>query len=217
MQNLKQPWCPRLECWIQEAYSDAGRPGDAVNDTRDYAILPNRLFDLVGALSHTKKYDFCFIGSFAIRPAIIEARGWILPFIRRAFGPESFLQFTDSVTRRDHESFGSYDRTNSHIGFVPREAPVGERGQLDRNYYQVMCQSRFTLCPAGDSSWSMRFYEALVCRTIPIVNSFSETVRTTKEAHLNYKFLTTKSDFIFREDWVEHNYAIARNNHALLC
>ena len=216
MQNPQRPWCPRLECWLQEAYRDAGRPGDAVNDTRDFAILPERLFELVGSLSHAKKYDFCFIGSFAIRPAVAEARRWILPFLGRAFGPQSFLQFTDSVTRRDHKSFGPYDRTKSHIGFVPREEPVAERGHLDKNYYQVMCQSRFTLCPAGDSPWSMRFYEALVCRTIPIVNSVSEAARTTREAQLGYKFLTTNSEFVFREDWVEHNYAIARNSHALL-
>ena len=216
IQNPHRTWCPRLQSWLQEAYRDAGRPGDTVHDTRDFAILPKRLFELVGSLSQTKKYDFCFIGSFAIRPAVVKSRGWILPFIRRKFGPQSFLQFTDSITRRDHKLFGPYDRTKSHIGFVPREEPMAERGYLDKNYYQVMSESLFTLCPAGDDPWSMRFYEALVCRSIPIVNSFSEAARTPKEAQLGYKFLTTNSEFVFREDWVEHNYAIVRNNHSLL-
>jgi len=38
-------------------------------------------------------------------------------------------------------------------------------------YFEKMCQSKFILCPAGDEPWSFRFYETLMCKSIPIVES----------------------------------------------
>jgi hypothetical protein len=79
-----------------------------------------------------------------------------------------------------------------------------------------MCQSKFCLCPAGDSPWSMRFYEALLCKTIPIVNEIKETYRTTEESKLGYKFyLVSDTEFIYRSDWAEHNYNLFMKYHTL--
>lgn len=211
----KPPWSPRLELWLRESWNEAGSSGDPSDYSRDFAILPNRLFELIGSLNKEKKYDFCFIGSFAIRPAVAEAREWIIPFVRRAFGSRSFLQFTDSVTRQNHRPYGPYDHTNTRTGFVPREMPLSQRGHLDPDYYAIMCQSQFTLCPAGDAPWSMRVYEAMACRSIPVVKSISEAARTRQEAALGYKFLTTDSDFVYLEDWAEHNYRIVLESHTL--
>jgi hypothetical protein len=211
----KPPWSPRLQLWLSESWDEAGCSGDPSGYSRDFAILPNRLFELIGSLSKKKKYDFCFIGSFSIRPAVAEARQWIIPFILRAFGSRSFLQFTDSVTRQDHRPFGPYDQTKNRIGFVPREMPMDQRGHLDPDYYSIMCQSQFALCPAGDAPWSMRFYEAMACRAIPVVNSISEAARTPQEASLGYKFLTTVDDFVYSQDWAEHNFRILLERHTL--
>ena len=72
-----------------------------------------------------------------------------------------------------------------------------------------MCKSKFCLCPAGDAKWSMRFIEAIMCKTIPIVNEVKESYRSEEESKLDYKYyLTSDKEFIFREDWVEHNYNI---------
>lgn len=39
----------------------------------------------------------------------------------------------------------------------------------DEDYYNIMTQSQFVLCPPGDCVWSYRFYEAIMCGAIPIV------------------------------------------------
>ena len=127
----KPPWSPRLDLWLRKSWNEAGSSGDPSDYSRDFAILPTRLFELIGSLNKEQKNDFWFIGSFAIRPAVAEAREWIIPFVRRAFGSRSFLQFTDSVTRQNHRPYGPYDHTNTRTGFVPREMPLSQRGHLD--------------------------------------------------------------------------------------
>ena len=52
-----------------------------------------------------------------------------------------------------------------------------------------MCQSEFVLCPAGDSSWSFRFYETLMCKSIPIVESWHHTYRTIEESKIKYEYM----------------------------
>jgi len=137
----------------------------------------------------------------------------MIPFVRRAFGSRSFLQFTDNVTRPNHRPYGPYDHTNTRTGFVPREMPLDQRGYLDRSYYEILCQSQFALCPAGDAPGSMRFYEAMAWRAIPVVNSISEIARTPQETAMGYKFLTTEDDFVYSQDWAEHNFQILLERH----
>ena len=62
----------------------------------------------------------------------------------------------------------------------------------------------------------MRFYECLMCKCIPIVNSVEETYRSEVESKLDYKYyLSSDTDFVYREDWVEHNYNIFLKYHTL--
>lgn len=51
------------------------------------------------------------------------------------------------------------------------------------------CVSKFVLCPGGDAPWSFRFYEVLMCKSIPIVESWHHTYRTKEESKINYKYL----------------------------
>jgi hypothetical protein len=53
----------------------------------------------------------------------------------------------------------------------------------------------------------MRFYEAIMCRSIPIVEKAEHSYRSEKESKIDYKYyLTSDNEFIYREDWAEHNY-----------
>lgn len=36
-----------------------------------------------------------------------------------------------------------------------------------------MCKSKFTLTPTGDCPWSYRFFEAIMCMSIPVVETQS--------------------------------------------
>ena len=77
-----------------------------------------------------------------------------------------------------------------------------------------MRQSKFTLCPRGDAPWSFRFYEILMCETIPIVNSIHDTYRTFEESLLDYKYLLQSDNlFVYDELTINHNTEIFRKNH----
>lgn len=39
----------------------------------------------------------------------------------------------------------------------------------DANYYNILLNSKFTLCPSGDFTWSYRFFESILCGAIPVV------------------------------------------------
>jgi hypothetical protein len=88
---------------------------------------------------------------------------------------------------------------------------------MDLPYLLVMCSTKFALCPAGDMPWSMRFYESLMCKAIPIVKKESETFRTIQESNLDYKYyLHNDHNIIYREDWAEHNYKLFTQYHTLI-
>lgn len=111
---------------------------------------------------------------------------------------------------------GNYDHTLSENGFVPREVSISKRNFFDKKYFDNLSQSKFCLCPGGDAIWSMRFYECLMCKCIPIVNIVKETYRSKEESKLDYKYyLSSDKEFVYREDWVEHNYKIFLQYHTL--
>jgi hypothetical protein len=39
----------------------------------------------------------------------------------------------------------------------------------DEDYYKILSNSKFVLCPSGDYIWSYRFFESILCGAIPIV------------------------------------------------
>ena len=62
----------------------------------------------------------------------------------------------------------------------------------------------------------MRFYESLMCQCIPIVDTIEETYRSEEESQLDYKYyLSSDKEFVYRNDWVEHNYELFLRYHTL--
>ena len=111
---------------------------------------------------------------------------------------------------------GSFDYTLKKKGLVPKEMQENKRDIFDENYYDIMSKSKFCLCPAGDSMWSMRFYDTIMSKSIPIVNHYDEIYRSLAELKLDYKYyLVSDNEFVYREDWVNHNYEIFLKYHTL--
>ena len=62
----------------------------------------------------------------------------------------------------------------------------------------------------------MRLYEALMCKSIPIVNTHTEMWRTQEERDIPYKYyLDSDANIHYRKDWVQHNYELFINHHTL--
>ena len=47
---------------------------------------------------------------------------------------------------------------------------------IDEKYYKILCKSKFTLTPVGDCNWSYRFFEAILCLSIPILEDNSKDI-----------------------------------------
>jgi hypothetical protein len=202
---------PKCRIWYDEAAAEKNIHGEI--DYR-YVKYPMSFYKKVDKFSKNKKYNYCFIGSYLVDQATSVNRKWIIDFIKKHFNKNSYLQFTDTKSKSKLSSFGSFDYTHRRVGFVPKERPVHLRNYFDKNYYQRMCESKFTLCPSGDSFWSMRFYEALMCKSIPIVFSKDETFRSEEESLLDYKYyLASDPNPEYRQDWADHNYDIFLKYH----
>lgn len=203
--------CKRAQSWYQEALQEK----DILFKKDRYTLLPKRYYSLVETLNHFKKYDFCFIGCLSANDQIqYKNRKWIIDFIKKNFNESSYLQFTDEDTKKNLDSFGDFDFSKTKNGFLPRINP--QTGLLDIDYYTILCSSKFSLCPAGNQHWSMRFFESLMCKTIPIVQRKDETFRTKEESFLDYKFYySDEENIIYREDWVNYNYELFLKYHTL--
>tara|TARA_B110000858_G_C17802383_1_gene476004 strand:- start:3143 stop:3781 length:639 start_codon:yes stop_codon:yes gene_type:complete len=207
------PFCPKLKMWFLEAHKEKNIIVKQIN--HDYAIYPKRFYENIQH-QEDKKYDYIFIGGLHTDRKTYKNRKWILRFIKKRFNDNSYLQFTDRNTKIKHKKMGIFDFTLEKEGFVPKEVKIHLRNKFDDNYFAVMSSSKFCLCPAGDINYSMRFYEALMCKCIPILNDPSERFRSRAEEKLDYKYyLTSDENIEYREDWVEHNYSLFLKYHTL--
>lgn len=110
---------------------------------------PKYYLNNIAKLDHTKKYDYCFIGST-----------------------------TDGLGRS--EIIERYYQYNSKLGHSSNGRDVNIKFGFDKNYYQIMANSKFGLAPGHPqmpkhpNRWTYRFIEAAFCRAIPV--HFKETI-----------------------------------------
>lgn len=209
-----EPYSPKLELSYLEAFQEIGIRKNLEEIDKRYAIYPKRFYKTVEKFDQRKTIDFCFIGAFQIDAATFARRSWIVPFIKNHFNERSYLQFTDRSTKANHKTLGIYDYTLLRNGFVPKEVEVQSRNYFDEHYFRTMCLSKFTLCPGGDQNWSMRFYEALMCKSIPILLDRA-SFRSKFEARLPYKYFVVGEGIEYVSDWAECNYETFLKYHTL--
>lgn len=95
---------------------------------------------------------------------------------------------------------GSWDQTFARSdSLVPRVFDSHTCGCLfksacDQNYYLDLVRSNFTLCPAGDDMWSMRFLEAILAGSIPVLSEALHAGHNPQQRAIPYHYLLA-SDF----------------------
>ncbi|KAH8074542.1 potassium channel [Aureococcus anophagefferens] len=151
-------------------------------------------------------------------------RVWLGPFVDAFFTAESVLVDTSITDAATYVSRGAFDKTSSAAGFRPMSfsgvnASSCKRATCDPAYYEKLARSRFTLAPAGDMPWSLRFFEAIMAGSVPILSSREEHAgRNRAEKTLGYKYLLV-SEYVARRkrfpgaapycaEWADHNLAI---------
>lgn len=181
-----------------------------ITDSPQIALFSHKYYNEIIKIDNTKIYDYCFIGSIN---SSVENRQWVIDFAKSHFTSNSYFVNTDSDP--NWKLLGDFDYSIKHkdLFYNPKEQKnyLSKQVQyrlINENieYFKKMSQSKFILCPVGDSPWSFRFYETLMCRSIPIVISWHHTYRTAEESKIKYMFFL-ESDLL--------NIHNTNNNEAL--
>ena len=85
-----------------------------------------------------------------------------------------------------------------------------QKYNIDPEYYITLSKSKFTLSPTGDCPWSYRFFEAIMCMSIPIVEKNSNDIYKK-----DYFYYYVNDEHIYREDMAIKNYNTFISRHFL--
>jgi hypothetical protein len=204
---------------MEEAFIEQNLNHQGFTSCPDKAIFSKKYYNDINELNHDKIYDFCFIGSIESN---YEARKWVIDFAKKHFTTNSLFINTDN--NPNWELLGAFDYSNKNIGYCPKNQPENHTKKVQYrvvkeniDYFEKMCQSKYVLCPAGDSSWSFRFYEVLMCKSIPIVETWHHTYRTAAEAEINYSYILSNNveQEIVYDDYIKNNTMLFEKNHLL--
>jgi hypothetical protein len=204
---------------MEEALIEKNYNSDHARRDPIFALFSKKYYNEINNLNHDKKYDFCFIGSINSN---YKARIWVIEFAKRYFTENSIFINTDNNPH--WESLGVFDYSHTNVGYCPKLQPNSQTREAQYrvvseniDYFEKMCQSIFVLCPAGDAPWSFRFYEVLMCKSLPIVESIHHTYRTRHESMLKYKHVLYDSIcmVIPYNEYIKDNIQIFENNHLL--
>uniref|UniRef100_A0A6C0KPT4 RXYLT1 C-terminal domain-containing protein n=1 Tax=viral metagenome TaxID=1070528 RepID=A0A6C0KPT4_9ZZZZ len=208
-----------LQYHMEEALEENELDPSSATCNPPIALFSKNYYNQINELNHDKIYDYCFIGSFKTN---LKARRWARIFAKKYFTSNSIFINTDNPP--NWAILGPFDYTNQNFGFVPKKQKNNQSKQVQYrvvneniDYFQKMSQSKFVLCPAGDSSWSFRFYECLMCKSIPIVESWHHTYRTKEESDIKYKYILQDriDQPICYDDYVKENTRIFEKYHMI--
>jgi len=157
----------------------------------------------------SKIRNFNFVGSMTTKgPPMFKSvkqkrRAWVARFAKNSFGPRDIFQ--DTTPPKNYTPMGVWDLS---LKRVPKETQGNT--VFDPGYYMLMLQSRFTLCPGGDEAWSIRFSEAVLAGSIPVIDNEVDAMYDLRMAAVrcigyHYISLARKDPFKYRQDWVDEN------------
>jgi Exostosin family len=208
---------PRSVILVEQAYEEEGLECPAIDErlAEVNLLFPRSFVDAVNAMSGVKTHDYCFMGSL-YRPETFRHRDWILDFAKERFTDRSYLLLSEAPP--EHEHLGSFDHTGESDGvFVPKEAPWGrERAYFNPAFFQMLRSSEFAPCPAGDRPWSMRFFEAVMCRSIPIVSDRRHVGRNERERSIGYHVFLPEDEHVYDPAIAEENYRLFLRHQTLI-
>ncbi len=177
-------------------------------------LYPRSWVDIVSKMPGDKINDYCFIGAL-YRADVYRNRKWILDFAKQKFTDRSYLLITDGAGK--HARLGAFDCTNIERDiFVEKDALIHHKAFFHDLFFRKIRSSQFTLCPAGDSPWSMRFFEAIMCRSIPIVSDMKHTGRNDLERSIGYRVFLPDADHVYDEGLAEENFQTFLRHQTLI-
>jgi hypothetical protein len=211
-----------LKYHMEEAYIEKNMDTTNITNTPPIALFSRKYYNELNEINHDKIHDFCFIGSMS---ACVKRRKWVIDFAKKHFTDTSIFINTDVITGGTWESLGTFDHSYDTLGqYCPKKNNNNQSKQVQYRtveenmyYFQTMCQSKYVLCPGGDSPWSFRFYEVLMCKSIPVVEYRHHVYRTKEESEIKYKYILCNefSEGIDEIDFINENTTLFEKHHLL--
>ena len=72
----------------------------------------------------------------------------------------------------------------------------------DMEYFNFMLKSEYVLCPSGDYVWTYRFFEAVMCGAIPIVEQSCDIY----DGFKFYRMSDSRLSYTYNNDIIEYNF-----------
>ena len=118
--------------------------------------------------------------------------------------------FIGTITNK-REWIKKYKKNTSIIDSSSYGRDVLKKYEIDKDYYNIISKSKFTLTPTGDCPWSYRFFEAIMCLSIPILDDDSNDIYMK-----DYFCFFDKDEHIYDIDKAIKNYNTFINSKHLL-
>lgn len=133
-------------------------------------LFPKRLLDYNN--QGPRKWDLCFVGK------LTPKRREFLQLVTETYRPQYRTKyFEHSVRGRRHQT-----------------------RNLDLRYFNFLGDSKFAVCPNGDFVWTYRFFEAVICGAVPIIESDCDLYQ-------GYYRISLGQPLTCPMEWVDHNLA----------
>lgn len=98
-----------------------------------------------------------------------------------------------------YKIYETYENEHHNIKIISSKRGRQDKvKEIDHKYFETLHRSKFIACPNGDFVWSYRFFEAIICKAIPIIENESPL-------YDGYKFYRLGDKLEYRQDWVGHN------------
>lgn len=121
---------------------------------------------------------------------------------------ESLENWLEYICKYKVDIKDSFKNEKIEISFSSRgrELPVKA---WDQEYYDKLLENQFALCPDGDFIWTYRFFEAVMCGAIPIIEN-------TCSLYTNFKCYDMKTpldEIVYDQEMVNHNIKYFKKNY----
>lgn len=131
---------------------------------------------------------------------------------------KNFVSTIDKTKKYDYNFIGNitekrkwikkYKNNNSIIKKSLNGRKNFLKYNIDKNYLKTLCKSKFTLSPTGDCPWSYRFFEAIMCLSIPILEKNSNDIYCK-----DYFFFYDDDKHFYDLEKAKKNYNLFIKNH----
>lgn len=170
-------------------------------------IFPIPIIDYCkGLWREDRNYKYTFAG------LITQSRNELISnWIRNNITSEKFkLPITDSFINKKKSKILNFFNIDSSINKKIGDLIIwsSNRGRKfpikawDNEYFEVLGKSQFVLCPSGVCVWSYRFFEAILCGAIPIVEKNCEAYEG-----FRFKYMDDSAEkFKWSKEDAEYNY-----------